>query len=159
MFGWFDRKHLGWLSRFMKKVPVFPIPGHGRYMRQPLYVGDFCQVIINSLQGRLTGGPYSISGHERIDYIDMIREIARVTGSKMPIVKLPYSVFYALLWLWSLFDRNPPFTTQQLAALIARDEFALIDWPGIFGVKATPFAAAIHETFNDPVFANVVLEF
>lgn len=32
MFGWFDRKHLGWLSRFMKKVPVFPIPGHGRYI-------------------------------------------------------------------------------------------------------------------------------
>ena len=32
MFGWFDRKHLGWLSRFMKKVPVFPIPGHGRYL-------------------------------------------------------------------------------------------------------------------------------
>ena len=37
MFGWFDRKHLGWLSRFMKKVPVFPIPSHGRFMRQPLY--------------------------------------------------------------------------------------------------------------------------
>src|SRR5262249_31178666 len=42
MFGWFDRKHLGWLSRFMARVPIFPIPGHGRYMRQPLYVGDFC---------------------------------------------------------------------------------------------------------------------
>ena len=29
MFGWFDRKHLGWLSRFMAKVPVFPVPdGH-----------------------------------------------------------------------------------------------------------------------------------
>ena len=26
MFGWFDRKHLGWLSRFMAKIPVFPIP-------------------------------------------------------------------------------------------------------------------------------------
>lgn len=159
MFGWFDRKHLGWLSRFMKKVPVFPIPGHGRYMRQPLYVGDFCQVIISALQGRRTGGPYSISGHERIDYIDIIREIAHATGSRTPIVKLPYSVFHALLWLWSLFDRNPPFTTQQLAALVAKDEFALIDWPGIFGVKATPFAAAIHETFNDPVYADVVLEF
>ena len=36
MFGWFDRKHLGWLSRFMQKVPVFPIPGDGKYMRQPL---------------------------------------------------------------------------------------------------------------------------
>src|SRR5688572_8911417 len=50
MFGWFDRKHLGWLSRFMAKVPVFPIPGHGRYMRQPLYVGDFCNVIISCLE-------------------------------------------------------------------------------------------------------------
>jgi len=47
MFGWFDRKHLGWLSRFMKKVPVFPIPGHGQYMRQPLYAGDFCAIIIS----------------------------------------------------------------------------------------------------------------
>lgn len=25
MFGWFDRKHLGWLRRFMDRVPVFPI--------------------------------------------------------------------------------------------------------------------------------------
>ena len=38
MFGWFDPKHLGWLARFMEKTPVFPIPGDGRYMRQPLYI-------------------------------------------------------------------------------------------------------------------------
>src|SRR5271156_2839416 len=24
MFGWFDRKHLGWLRRFMSSSPVFP---------------------------------------------------------------------------------------------------------------------------------------
>ncbi|HSE12552.1 MAG TPA: NAD-dependent epimerase/dehydratase family protein, partial [Rudaea sp.] len=41
MFGWFDPKHLGWLSRFMAKTPVFPIPGDGRFMRQPLYERDF----------------------------------------------------------------------------------------------------------------------
>ena len=46
MFGWFDRKHLGWLSRFMKRVPIFPIPGSGKYMRQPLYVLDFCRIIV-----------------------------------------------------------------------------------------------------------------
>jgi nucleoside-diphosphate-sugar epimerase len=73
MFGWFDRKHLGWLSRFMKKVPVFPIPGHGRYMRQPLYVGDFCNVIISCIEQRVHDGIFNISGHEKIDYIDIIR--------------------------------------------------------------------------------------
>ncbi|MGD9386387.1 MAG: NAD-dependent epimerase/dehydratase family protein, partial [Thioalkalispiraceae bacterium] len=52
MFGWFDRKHLGWLSRFMVKVPVFPIPGSGKYMRQPLYVLDFCRIIVAAIKKR-----------------------------------------------------------------------------------------------------------
>jgi nucleoside-diphosphate-sugar epimerase len=159
MFGWFDRKHLGWLSRFMKKVPVFPIPGHGRYMRQPLYVGDFCGIIISCIETRLRDGIYNISGHEKIDYIDIIREIKRVTRAQTFIVRVPYSLFYALFWLWGRFDKNPPFTTQQLASLSAKDEFEVIDWPKIFGVPYTPFAKAINETFNDPTYSKFVLEF
>lgn len=159
MFGWFDRKHLGWLSRFMKKVPVFPIPGHGRYMRQPLYVGDFSNVIISCIEHRRAAGIYNISGHEKVDYIDIIRVIKRATGARTPIVRIPYHLFYGLIWLWSLFDKNPPFTTQQLAALSAKDEFEVIDWPGIFGVPYTPFAQAIDETFNDARYNKVILEF
>lgn len=159
MFGWFDRKHLGWLSRFMKKVPVFPVPGHGRYMRQPLYVGDFCGIIISCIEHRVRDGVYNISGHEKVDYIDIIREIKRVTRARTMIVKIPYGLFYVLLWIWAWFDSDPPFTTQQLAALVGKDEFEVIDWPGTFGVPYTPFAKAIDETFNDPTYGQVVLEF
>jgi nucleoside-diphosphate-sugar epimerase len=159
MFGWFDRKHRGWLSRFMKTVPVFPIPGHGRYMRQPLYVGDFCNIIISCIENRVRDGIYNISGHEEVDYIEIIREIKRATGAGAWILRIPFGLFYALLWLWGLFDKNPPFTTQQLTALSAKDEFEVIDWPGIFGVRSTPFKEAIYETFNDPRYSHVVLEF
>ena len=159
MFGWFDRKHLGWLSRFMKKVPVFPVPGHGRYLRQPLYVGDFSNIIINCIERPEINGIFNISGHENVDYIDIIREIKRATRASTVILKIPYHLFYALIWTWGLFDKNPPFTTQQLASLSAKDEFEVIDWPGIFGVPYTPFADAINETFNDPEYSKVVLEF
>ncbi|GHU06667.1 hypothetical protein FACS1894158_13830 [Betaproteobacteria bacterium] len=159
MFGWFDRKHLGWLSRFMKKVPIFPIPGHGRYMRQPLYVGDFCNVIISCIENRIKDGLYNISGHEKVDYIDIIREIKCATRAKAVIAHIPYGLFYVLLWVWGKFDGNPPFTTQQLAALSGKDEFEVIDWPTIFGVPYTPFGTAIQETFNDPRYSRVVLEF
>jgi nucleoside-diphosphate-sugar epimerase len=159
MFGWFDRKHLGWLSRFMRKVPVFPIPGHGRYMRQPLYVGDFCNIIISCLENPSIQGVFNISGHEKVNYIDIIREIKRATGSRTAIVRIPYGLFHALLWAWGLFDKNPPFTTQQLAALTAKDEFEVIDWPGIFKVPYTPFKDAMTETFNHPRYSQVVLEF
>ena len=159
MFGWFDRKHLGWLSRFMAKVPVFPVPGNGRFMRQPLYVGDFCNVIISCIENDIRTGIFNITGHEQVDYIDIIRQIKRATHAKARIVRIPYGLFYALLWIWALFDKKPPFTTQQLQALVARDEFEVIDWPGIFGVRSTPFSEAIDETFNDPVYGKVALEF
>jgi hypothetical protein len=68
-------------------------------------------------------------------------------------------LFYALLWTWALFDKNPPFTTQQLQALVAKDEFEVIDWPKIFGVPFTPFRKAVKETFDHPMYSQVVLDF
>jgi nucleoside-diphosphate-sugar epimerase len=159
MFGWFDRKHLGWLSRFMRKLPVFPVPGNGRYIRQPLYAGDFCDVIISCIERETKPGVYNISGHERIFYIDIIREIKHAVSARALVVRVPFWMFYAMLWVWGLFDKSPPFTTQQLTALCAKDEFEVIDWPAIFGVNRTSFRDAIEETFNDPRYGNVTLEF
>lgn len=159
MFGWFDRKHLGWLSRFMRKVPVFPIPGNGRYMRQPLYALDFCRIIVRCLEERRVGGVFNITGLQKVDYIDIIRQIKAATDAGAAIIKIPYSLFYLLLKTWALFDRDPPFTADQLKALVAHDEFEVINWPAIFDVRATPLAEAIHETFNHPEYSRVVLEF
>ncbi|KIM09347.1 MAG: NAD-dependent dehydratase [Sulfurovum sp. PC08-66] len=159
MFGWFDRKHLGWLSRFMERVPVFPIPGHGRYMRQPLYEKDFCNIIISAMEKQPKNQAFNITGRDEVDYIDIIRTIKRVKHIKTPIVKIPYKLFYFLMWGYALFSSNPPFTTQQLEALVADDHFELIPWWDIFGVKSTPFEQAMVETFNDPVYSQYVLEF
>ncbi|HEY8381991.1 MAG TPA: NAD-dependent epimerase/dehydratase family protein [Microvirga sp.] len=159
MFGWFDRKHLGWLARFMHKAPVFPVPGHGRYLRQPLYVGDFCEIIAACIDRRLSGAQYNISGQERIDYIDLIRLVREASGAKAPIVKVPYGAFRLMLTAYALVDRNPPFTVKQLEALVTPDVFEVIDWPGIFGVRSTPLKDAMHETFRDPRYSHVVLEF
>ncbi len=159
MFGWFDRKHLGWLSRFMQKIPVFPIPGHGRYMRQPLYVKDFCQVITACIEQQPQQQIYNISGQQYIDYIDIIREIKAATRSRCVIIKIPVGLFSFLLKTWALFDKNPPFTADQLTALVARDEFEIIDWPELFQVRATHFNEAVDETFNHPVYSEYELSF
>ncbi len=159
MFGWFDRKHLGWLSRFMKRIPVFPIPGHGRYMRQPLYVADFCRIIENCLQRQPNGNIYNISGKEQVDYIDIIREIKKAQNLKTWIVKIPYSLFWLLIATYGVFSSDPPFTTSQLKALTAKDEFELIPWDEIFEITATPFSEAIQETFCDKRYSNIVLDF
>ena len=159
MFGWFDRKHLGWLSRFMKRIPIFPIPGSGKYMRQPLYAGDFCDIIINCINEPKVNNIYNITGYDKIDYIDLIREIKKQVGSHTLIVKIPVFVFSILLKIYAIFNKNPPFTADQLEALSAGDEFEEIDWPKIFKVKSTPIDKALNETFNHPVYSKIELDF
>jgi nucleoside-diphosphate-sugar epimerase len=159
MFGWFDRKHIAWLARFMQRVPIFAIPGHGRYMRQPLYAGDFCDIIMSCIVNRPNGVAYNISGQEKIDYIDLMRAVCDVCRARATIICIPYRVFWGLLRLYALFDRDPPFTTKQLEALVTSDIFEVIDWPSIFGVKATPLRTALEQTFCDPAYSKIVLEF
>lgn len=158
MFGWFDRKHIGWLARFMQHIPIFPIPGNGRYLRQPLYAGDFCDIIMSCIAGR-TDGTYNISGQEHIYYIDLMRMVRDACKARTVIIGIPFWMFWALLKIYALFDRDPPFTTKQLEALVTPDVFEVIDWPKIFDVKATPLRTALEQTYRDPIYANTVLEF
>lgn len=159
MFGWFDRKHLGWLKRFMEKVPVFPIPGNGEYIRQPLYVGDLCNVIMASMEGGHEGGVFDISGLEYLTYIVIISKIKEISNNKVVLLHIPYGLFWLLLTIYSWFDKNPPFTTKQLRALVIRESFPVIDWPRIFDVEPTAFDSALAETYLDVNYSAVILDF
>ena len=158
MFGWFDPKHLGWLSRFMEKTPVFPIPGDGKYMRQPLYERDFCRCIVACLEREPDGAVFDIVGDTRIDYVDIIRTIKRVKGLHTWIVHIPYGLFRFLLRLYAVFSRKPPFTADQLEALTAGDDFRGMDTAATFGVAQTPFDDAIRESYCDPRYSRIVLK-
>jgi nucleoside-diphosphate-sugar epimerase len=158
MFGWFDRKHIGWLARFMQRVPIFPIPGSGRFLRQPLFAADFCEIITSCILAKTTG-TYNITGQERIDYLDLIRAVKKATHAKVHLQKIPYSLFWSLLKVNSFFDKNPVFTVKQLHALVTPDVFEVIDWPALFRIRATPLQQALDETFQDPVYSQVVLDF
>jgi nucleoside-diphosphate-sugar epimerase len=142
----------------MAKTPVFPIPGDGRYMRQPLYERDFCRCIVRCLEDRPDGAAYDICGDTRIDYIDIIRTIKRARGLRTLILPIPYGLFHWLLRVYALFSGKPPFTASQLDALSAGDEFHGVDTRQVFGVAQTPFADAVRESYCDPRYSSVVLQ-
>lgn len=158
MFGWFDPKHLGWLSRFMARTPVFPIPGDGRFMRQPLYERDFCRCIAKCIQTEPDGQVFDVVGDTRVDYVDIIRTIKRVKKLHTVIVHIPIGFFAFLLKVYSLFSSKPPFTADQLKALSAGDDFKGVDTEAVFGVKQTPFEEAIRESYTDPRYSHIVLQ-
>ena len=143
MFGWFDRKHLGWLARFMRRSPVFPVPGTGRYLRQPLYAGDFCDIIMACLERRIGGDGIQ---HQRPRADRLHRPDAHgargVRRHGPGWSRSRTDLFWLMLATYALVDSDPPFTTKQLDALVTPETFEVIDWPGIFGVRATPLREA-----------------
>ena len=157
MFGWFDPKHLGWLSRFMEKTPVFPIPGDGRYMRQPLYIRDFCRALVWAIEHQPRGQVYDVVGAHRIDYVDIIRMIKKVKGLRTLVVHIPVGLFRALLRTYALVSAKPPFTADQLDALAAGDDFKGVDTEAAFGFRQTPFEEAIRESYCDPRYSHVLV--
>lgn len=148
MFGHHNRNHFGWLKEIMRKFHIMPVPGNGRYVRQPLFVEDFCGVIAGCLERRPLGQVFMIAGREKIDYIDCLRLIRKEMGVFCPIVTIPYALFHHLLKLWALLSGKAMFNTEQLQALTARDVFEVIDWENLFGVKATPLREAFHRTYH-----------
>jgi hypothetical protein len=64
-----------------------------------------------------------------------------------------------MLTAYAWFDKDPPFTAKQLEALARPDVFEIIDWPGIFGTKATPLDEAMRATYLHPDYSKIVLDF
>jgi nucleoside-diphosphate-sugar epimerase len=142
----------------MALTPVFPIPGDGRFMRQPLYERDFCRCILVCMERQPDGRVYDLVGDTRIDYVDIIRTIKKAKGLHTLIVHIPYGLFHALLRLYALFSRKPPFTADQLKALTAGDDFSGVDTYAEFGVRQTPFDEAVRESYCDPRYSHIVLK-
>jgi nucleoside-diphosphate-sugar epimerase len=158
MFGWFDPKHLGWLSRFMARTPVFPIPGDGKFMRQPLYERDFCRCIVKCIEREPQGAIYDIVGDTRITYVDIIKTIKAAKGLRTRIVHIPIAWFAFLLRTYAVFSRKPPFTADQLKALSAGDDFKGVDTQAVFGVAQHAFDDAVRESYCDPIYSKIVLK-
>ena len=159
MFGWFDRKHLGWLARFMARMPVFPVPGHGRYLRQPLYAGDFCDIIMACIERRITGRVQHLRAgadrlhrpdpcparHARLKRADRQGALPAVLGDAQGL--RPVRQESAL---------------HRQAARGARDAGRLRDHRLAGHLRRQGDAArrsALRETYLHPVYSKIVLEF
>ena len=159
MFGWFDRKHLGWLANFMAQSPIFPIPGKGNFIRQPLFVGDFCSIIQRCIENFSIQGTYNISGLEKIRYIHLMKMLKKSKSARTLFIYLPIPIFNFLLKLWALISRKPAFTSSQLHALTAGDQFEVIDWPSIFQINPTKLEDALKKTHQDKRYSNIQMPF
>jgi nucleoside-diphosphate-sugar epimerase len=143
MYGPTDDKNIGYLINFAKKMPVFPIPGHGRWPRQPIYIDDICRLILRILEEFPENTVYSVNG-KVIFYKDMINIVFRELGGFKLSLCLPIPVFKFLMVTYQKVIGNQQFTTDQVDSLASCDVFPEYPWWDEFHVPVTSFNEGVR---------------
>lgn len=133
------------LMALMRRSPVFPVPGSGRAMQQPVFHLDLARAAAAAvLLEEAAGKTYAIGGAERLSLAAMYRAIAQAAGGARLILPTP-------LWLLRLAARVTPLPLD--AAQLRRaeqDKTAVAVDPPPSGLAArTPFAEGLRRLAAD----------
>lgn len=84
--------NIAWLLR---RFPFFAVPGRGDYALQPIFAEDMARLAVDC--GRGCGNVVMDAvGPETYTYVDLVRLVARVVGSRARVVHLPAGVVVVL---------------------------------------------------------------
>jgi len=107
--------NIAWILRHM---PLFAIPGDGRYPVQPVYVDDFVRICVDAAQAE---GDVIIdaAGPQTLSFEELVRAIRRATGSRAPIVHVPPIAMTAAARALGLLVRDVVLTSDEIKGLTA----------------------------------------
>jgi len=78
------------LARWMRWLPVLPIAGDGRGLRQPVHADDLARVAVAAARSDLKGiHELYLGGGSTLSYRDMLERIARALGRPLRVWPLP----------------------------------------------------------------------
>lgn len=77
--------NIAWLLR---RLPIFALPGSGRYRVQPVHIEDVARICVEVSQA---GGDVTVdaAGPETMTFKDLVQMVRRAVGSHSPIVHFP----------------------------------------------------------------------
>ena len=106
------------IAWFLRKFPIFPVPGDGTYRVQPVHVEDVAEAAVAAAkQGG--SGIQDCVGPEVYAYEDLIRLIARSIGSKAWITHLPPGLALFFSKIAGYLVRDVVLTRAEIDGLMA----------------------------------------
>lgn len=126
------------VARMLRRLPIFPLFGHGQTQLQPVHVEDVAEAIARAMRFTPSGRCYELGGPRIYTYKSLLELIARHLGRKPLLVPMPFSLWRALAYVAEMLP-EPPITRNQVA-LMQKDNVAALDAPGFaeLQISSTP---------------------
>jgi uncharacterized protein YbjT (DUF2867 family) len=107
--------NIAWIARHL---PVFAVPGNGRYRLQPVFVEDLAQLAVRAAS-EVHDSVRDAVGPEIFSFDDLVSLIAHSVGSRTRLIHVPPRAALALSELVGLFVRDRVLTREEVEGLMA----------------------------------------
>ena len=137
------------LARLLRRLPVMPLPGGGRFLVQPIHQSDVTRCIQAAL-ARSWDGPASlvIAGPEPVRYTEFVRAVATAAGLRKPLI-LPFPA--APLIFAARLTRHvkalPPVQPEEIRRLVEDKAFDIGPMRALLSVDPIPLVKGLALTF------------
>ncbi|MGB7730190.1 MAG: NAD(P)H-binding protein [Candidatus Acidiferrum sp.] len=106
------------IAWFVRHLPVFGIPGDGRYGIRPIYVEDMAMLIVDSIE-KQSNEVINAVGPETFTFEELVRGIAVALGKPARVVHVPTLAAYLSTRIAGLFLRDVVLTWEEYKGLMA----------------------------------------
>jgi NADH dehydrogenase len=106
------------IAWFVRRFPVFGIPGDGSYRIRPIYVADMAQLIADAVDQQ-GNNVLDAVGPEAFSFEELVRLIAAQVGRSVRLVHLPMPLAYVSTLVTGWFVRDVVLTWEEYKGLMA----------------------------------------
>ena len=107
--------NIAWILR---RMPLFVVPGDGRYLVQPIHVDDLARICLQASHGR-SGVITDAAGPDTMSFDELVRAIREAVGRRTPILHAPPAAMAALARALGLVVRDIVLTADEIRGLTA----------------------------------------
>jgi nucleoside-diphosphate-sugar epimerase len=137
------------LAALLRRLPVLPLPGGGRFLVQPIHQSDVTRCIRAALERRWDGpDTLVIAGPAAVRYADFVRAVAAASGLRKPlIVPFPAAPLILAARLTSHVAALPRVRPEEIRRLVEDKAFDIGRMRDTLGVAPVPLTQGLALTF------------
>ena len=106
------------IAWFLRRFPIFTVPGSGQYRLQPIYVGDLAELAAQAGAGD-ENQVIDATGPETYTFDALVRLLAGAVGSRARILHLPPGLAFATVRFMGLLLGDVLLTRDEIQGLMA----------------------------------------